>query len=150
MGLTACGTATETAAPAATTAAAAAETTAAPAAAETTAAPAAAGSTDKEICEQANKASESFKKAVLVFAQTVDEIPAADAKLMLTDFAKSLTKAAEGADGAVATAVKANADAALEAAAAKHPVEAADSAEAAKAGKDLNAACKAAGVTTNF
>ena len=144
MGLAACGEGTDTAAPAA-------ETTTAPAttAAEATTAAPAAGTADKAVCEQAEKAAKAFKKAVIVLAQS-GEIAATDAKAMLTDFANGLTKVAEGADGEVATAVKANADAARKAAGAKDPVEASDSPEAAKAGKELNAACKAAGVTTNF
>jgi hypothetical protein len=147
IGLAACGDDTETTASTATTTAPAAATTAA---AEATTEAAVAGKADKEICEQASKASDSFKKAVVVLARSGNDIAPADAKLLLTDFAKNLNKAAEGSDSKVATALKANADLALEAAAAKNPVEAADTPESAKAGKDLNAACKAAGVTTTF
>ncbi|MEU4689058.1 hypothetical protein [Actinoplanes sp. NPDC023714] len=155
LGLTACGSdsETETAAPAATTAAeattAAAEATSAAADPATTAA--SGGNADTVTCEQANKAAESFKKAVLTLAQSgAAEISPADAKAMLEDFATQLTKATEGASPELAAAVKANADAATKAAAAKDPGSAMDSPENVKAGQELNAACKAAGVETNF
>ncbi|GIF26584.1 hypothetical protein BJ973_001028 [Actinoplanes tereljensis] len=144
MGISACGDDADTAAGTSTTTVASA---AAPAAEATTAA--AAGVSDKELCEQANKAADSFKKAALTLAAAGD-IPVTDAKAMLTDFASTLTKLADSGDGAVATALKANADAALQAAGEPNPVEAADTPESEKAGKDLNAACKAAGVTTVF
>ncbi|GAA2623727.1 hypothetical protein [Paractinoplanes durhamensis] len=149
IALAACGQDTDTTAPAATAVAATPAAATSPAAPATSAA-AVAAKADKEVCEDATKAAESLKKAVLVLAQSGNEIAPADAKALLTDFANNLTKAGEGADGKVATAIKANADAARKAAAAKDPLTAADTAESAKAGKDLNAACKAAGVKTTF
>ncbi|RAK29786.1 hypothetical protein B0I29_117112 [Actinoplanes lutulentus] len=147
MGLAACGyeAATEVAAPA-TTATAAATT---PAAEPT--ATAIASKTDKELCEEANKAADSFKKAILVLAQSgASEIAPADAKAMLEDFAAQLTTASEGADSEVATAIKAQAAASEKAAQAKDPASALDSAETTNASKQINAGCKKAGVTTNF
>jgi hypothetical protein len=147
MTLTACGDATDTAAPAATTATVPAATTPA---VEATTAPPAEAKADKEVCEDAHKAAESLKKATVVLARSGTEISAADAKAMLTDFANSLAKATEGGDPKLTAAVRANVDAALAAAAAPDPMTSADTPEAAKAGKDLNALCKAAGVKTAF
>jgi hypothetical protein len=130
--------------PAATTAAAPAAT------AEATTPPAAAGSSDKEICEAANKANESLKKAMTTLFQTTGDISAADQKAMLTDLAKQLDKAAEGSDTAVAKAVRLISSQATEAAAAKDPTTALDTPESEKSGKALNAACKKAGVTTRY
>ncbi|WP_204294454.1 hypothetical protein [Actinoplanes campanulatus] len=148
MGLAACGddkaatTTAEPAKPAATSALPEAEAATAPAAA----APA-----DKVICEDANKASESFKKALLtIMKATGGDVPKKDAALMLSSFAADLEKAAEGSDTAVATALKTNAAEAAKAAKADDPVNAADTPEAAKAAKEFNAACKAVGVKTNL
>ncbi|MEV4274625.1 hypothetical protein [Actinoplanes xinjiangensis] len=131
--------------PAATTAAAPAATTAA-----TTPPPAAAGASDKEICEAANKANESLKKAMTTLFQTTGDISAADQKAMLTDLAKQLDKAAAGSDTEVAKAVQLISSQATEAAGAKDPTTALDTPESEKSGKALNAACKKAGVTTRY
>ncbi|BBH67797.1 hypothetical protein ACTI_44820 [Actinoplanes sp. OR16] len=64
---------------------------------------------------------------------------------MLTDFADDLTKASEGASPEMTAALKANIDAALDAAKDKDPGTALDTPETAKAGKELNALCKAPG-----
>ncbi|MBW6433691.1 hypothetical protein KZ829_08035 [Actinoplanes hulinensis] len=147
MGLAACGddkaatTTAEPAKPAATSALPEAEA----------AAPAAAAPADKVICEDANKAAESFKKALLtIMSTTGGDVPKKDAALMLSDFAANLEKAAEGSDTAVATALKTNAAEAAKAAKADDPVNAADTPESAKAAKEFNAACKAVGVKTNL
>ncbi|WP_433832810.1 hypothetical protein ACQP2E_17115 [Actinoplanes sp. CA-015351] len=149
MGLAACGdeAATEVAAPAAATTASA---TAATSAAEPTAT-AVASKTDKELCEEANKAVDAFKTAILTLAQSgAEEIAPADAKAMLEDFAAKLTTATEGADSEIATAIKAQIAASEKAAKAADPAAALDSEETAKSSKEINAGCKKAGVTTNF
>ncbi|WP_433789558.1 hypothetical protein [Actinoplanes sp. CA-252034] len=132
--------------PAATTAAAPAATT------EAAAPPAAAGLSDKEICESVNKVTDSMKTAMMTIAQATQggDIPVADQKAILTDMAKQLDKAVEGSDTEVAKAVKLISSQATEAAAAKDPTAALDNPESDKSGKALNAACKKAGVTTQF
>ncbi|MEU4560218.1 hypothetical protein AB0F72_17700 [Actinoplanes sp. NPDC023936] len=146
MSLAACGEETETAAATATTTA-----TASAAATEAAASAAPARNADTVTCEQAERAVKSFKNALLSLAQSgVTEISPTDAKAMLIDLADDLTKASEGASDEVAAALKANIDAALKASNDKDPATAIDSPETAKAGKDLNALCKAAGVETTF
>jgi hypothetical protein len=135
---------TTSAQPTATTAAAPAATT------EATTPPAAAALSDKEICEAANKASDSMKKAMETIYKTTGDLKPADQQTILADMAKQLDKATEGGTSEVAKAVKVISSQATEAAAAKDPTAALDNADSAKAGKDLNAACKKAGVTTNY
>jgi hypothetical protein len=133
-----------TAQPAATTAAAPAATT------ETTTPPAAAALSDKEICEAANKASDSMKTAMETLFKTTGDLTPKDAAAVLTDMAKQLNEAAAGSDTAVAKAATLIATQASEAAAAKDPTTALDNAESEKSGQALNAACKKAGVTTQY
>ncbi|WP_430782872.1 hypothetical protein [Actinoplanes sp. G11-F43] len=148
MGLAACGGGDEATSGAA---APAATTTSAAAPAATEAAPAADAPDDKAVCEAANKASDSLKKAMLTLMQNgAEDLPPSDMKLLLTDFAKSLNEAAGSSDSKAGAAVKLIATQSTEAAAAADPSKALDEDAATKAGKDLNAACKAAGVTTNF
>jgi hypothetical protein len=132
---------TTTAQPTATTAAATTEA-AAP--------PAAAAPSDKEVCEGANKASESMKDAMTTIYQTTGDLKPADQQTILADMAKQLDKAAGTSETEVGKAVKLIASQATEAAAAKDPTAALDTPESTKAGKALNAACKKAGVTTQY
>ncbi|MEU8241058.1 hypothetical protein AB0C07_22670 [Actinoplanes missouriensis] len=148
MTLAACGDDSEPAAPAATTATTPSATTVT---ADAAASAAPARNADTVTCEQAERAVKSFKNAILTLAQSgVTELSPVDAKAMLTDFADDLTKASEGAGPEMTAALKANIDAALTAAKDKDPGTALDSPETAKAGKELNALCKAAGVETTF
>ncbi|MDI6104727.1 hypothetical protein QLQ12_39670 [Actinoplanes sp. NEAU-A12] len=144
-GLAACGeekTATTTAPVATSPAAKPAASTAA------TTAPAAKAGSDKELCQAADKAEKDMKAAMLTITQTTGgELSAADAKAMLTGFSKSLTTAAAGSDSKVAKIMTTIGAQAAKAAAAKDPGTAADTPEAEKSGKELIAACKAAGVT---
>ncbi|MEV0900579.1 hypothetical protein [Actinoplanes sp. NPDC049802] len=146
MGLAACGddkatTAAEPPKPAATTAAEA----------QPTAEAAEAAPADKVICEDAAEAATSFKKALMTIMKTTGgDIPKKDAAVLLSEYAANLEKAAGSSDTAVAVALKANAAAAATAAGAADPATAADTPESAKASKDFNAACKAAGVKTNL
>lgn len=151
MGLAACGGGDETSDTAAPAAPAATTTTSAAAPAATEAAPAADAPDDKTVCEGANKAADSFKKAIMVFASSGSgEIPAADAKVMYQGFAKDLTAAAGGSTTEVGKAVTLIATQATTASESKDPVNDGDTPEAEKAGKALNEACKDAGVKTNF
>ncbi|BEL03082.1 hypothetical protein Q0Z83_012730 [Actinoplanes sichuanensis] len=117
---------------------------------EATTPPPAAALSDKEICEAANKASESMKDAMTTIFQTTGDISAKDSAAILADMAKQLDKAATGSDTEVGKAVQLIASQATEAAAAKDPTAALDTAESEKSGKALNAACKKAGVTTKY
>ncbi|SDS67786.1 hypothetical protein [Actinoplanes derwentensis] len=149
LGLTACG--DDEATSSAATPAAPAATSAQAATPEATSV-AAAEPADKVICEDAAKASDSFKKALLTLAQAGGngEIAPADAKLMLTDFGKHLTEAVAGSTTEVGKNAQIIADDATKAAAAADPISAVGAPESVKAGTALNAACKAAGVKTNF
>lgn len=165
MGLAACGedktstatapaatTATSAAAPATTSAAATPETTTPEATTpEATTAPATKAVSDKELCQAAAKAEKDLKAATLTIIQTTGgDLPAADAKAMLTDFAKALTTAAGGGDSKVATIMTTIGAQATKAAGAKDPATAADTPEATKSGKELTAACKAVGVKLTY
>jgi len=93
----------------------------------------------------------AFKDAALGLIQkTGGEIPAAEAKKMLTDLAADLTAAAGSSTTKASTTVKLIASQMTTAAGAADPITAGDTPEATKAGKEFNAACKAAGVTTHF
>ncbi|GIE34583.1 hypothetical protein Ait01nite_076280 [Actinoplanes italicus] len=150
MGLTACSDE-----PATTTTAdkpAAAATTTAAAAPETSTAPAAAALSDKELCQEAGKASDAMSKALttLIQANPSGDIPPADASAMLKDLANSLNKAAEGGTSEVAKGMQDIAAQSLKAAEAKDPTTALDTPESAKTGAAFNAACKKVGVTVKY
>ncbi|GAA1595362.1 hypothetical protein GCM10009828_020830 [Actinoplanes couchii] len=148
FGLTACG--DEKATTGGTEAAAPVASADAPKAEATTPA-AAAAPEDKVVCEEANKAGESFSKAFIALAKTTGgEVAPADAKLMMADFAKGLTEAAGTSTTEVGKNVLIIAAETTKATEAADPASAIDSPESGKASKALNAACKSAGVKTNF
>ncbi|KHD77390.1 hypothetical protein MB27_11645 [Actinoplanes utahensis] len=154
MGLAACGeeeksSSTATGAGATSAAAPAAEaTSAAPAATAVAAGPA---PSDKDLCTAAEKANVAFKKSAMDLIQkTGGEIPPAQAGKMLTDLAAGLTEAAGSSTTKAAATVKVIATQMTTAAGAADPITAGDTPEATKTGKEFNAACKAAGVTTHF
>jgi hypothetical protein len=150
MGLTACSEDAPTTTAADKPSAPAATTTAA--APETSTAPAAAALSDKELCQEAGKASDAMQKALmtLIQANPSGDIPAPDAAAMLKDLAASLTKAAEGGTSEVAKGMQEIAAQSLKAAEAKDPATALDTPESAKTGTAFNAACKKAGVTVKY
>jgi hypothetical protein len=117
---------------------------------EAAAPPAAAAPSDKEICESANKASESMKDAMTTIYQTTGDLKPADQQKVLADLAKQLDKAVGTSETEVGKAVKLISSQATEAAAAKDPTAALDTPESEKSGEALNAACKKAGVTTQY
>jgi hypothetical protein len=153
MSLAACGDdAAPTAAPtpavtaAPTTAATSAAASAAPSAVGT-----ASGSADRTLCASANKAGEAMKDSFVAAIQAGEQPTPAVLKKILLDFSDTVTTAAAAAgDSKVAAAVKQMAAQASKAAAAPNPIEAADNPVFVKAGSDLTAACKAAGVSVNF
>ncbi|WP_406069412.1 hypothetical protein [Micromonospora sp. NBC_01638] len=151
--LTACGdqdTATTAGStPPAPTAAAATSADASP-----TAAPASSVATgamsDKKLCETVKKASDEMKAEVLKAAMA-GEPSAADYKKILTELEQKLTTAAStGGDTKLVAALKEFGAQASKAAAAADPATAADNPAFEKAGKDITAACKAAGISVIF
>ncbi|MEU7973754.1 hypothetical protein AB0B48_17120 [Micromonospora sp. NPDC049089] len=147
--LAACGDADKATTAGSTTPAA---TSAAPSAVATSAAatpassPAAGAASDKELCESAKKVSDEMK-AELVKVATTGEASAADYQKILNDLDKKIAVVASTGDGKVATALRAFGAEAAKAAAAADPATAADNPAFEKAGKDISAACKAAGFT---
>jgi hypothetical protein len=109
------------------------------------------GKSDKELCESAKKVGDDMK-ATLIAAFKSDEEPSpAVFKKILTDLDEKVTTlASAGGDSKVATAMKQFGAQASKAAAAADPAGAADNAAFEKAGADLTAACKAAGVNVIF
>ena len=151
LALAACGGGDDTtAAPAPST-----TTAAAPAPSATSAAPSAAtggtgiGAGDKKICESANKAGEKMKDD-FVAAMTSGEPSPAKLKQILGELDSKLSAVAGDADTKVAAAAKQMAAEAEKAASAADPMDAAANSGFEKAGSDLTAACKAAGVKVNF
>ncbi|MGW1062821.1 hypothetical protein [Micromonospora rubida] len=105
---------------------------------------------DKKLCESAKKAGDDMKAQFVAAMQSGDPSPAVFKKI-LTDLDEKLTTlAATGSDGKVATALKQFGVEASKAAAAADPADAADNPAFEKAGADITAACKAAGVSVNF
>jgi hypothetical protein len=155
LALAACGGADETTAGSAPAASA---TTAASAAAPTSAAPAdsaGGGTSDKELCESANKAGEKMKKDFIAAFQASgggELPPAAELKKVLTELNDELSALAKSGaeDSKVVAALKTFGVEAAKAAKASDPATAADNPKFEKAGSDITAACKAAGVTVNF
>jgi len=148
LALTACG-GDETpaaSAPAATTAAA--DPAATTAAAEPAGAPA---PSDKKLCEDAEKAGKKMKTELIkVMSESQGEMPTAEVKKILAGLGDELAKVAAASDSAVGTAVKDFAAKSTEASSAADPVTASDNPAYEKSGKDLTAACKAAGVKVAF
>jgi hypothetical protein len=151
MALAACG---DDAAPIAapvTTVSVPAPTSAAASVAASAEAPSAGGSADQKLCTSANKAGEAMKDSFVAAVQAGGEPTPAALKKILLNFSDTVTTAAAAAgDSTVAAAVKKMAGEASKAAAAANPIEAADNPAFVKAGSDLTAACKAAGVSVNF
>ncbi len=153
--LAACGGADETTAGSAP---AASSTVAAPAAtpaASTPADSAAGGTSDKDLCESANQAGEKMKKDFIAAFQAAgggELPPAAELKKILTDMNDELsTLASSGAeDSKVVAALEKFGSEATKAAKSSDPATAADNPEFEKAGSDITAACKSAGVQVNF
>ncbi|MBM2621944.1 hypothetical protein JIG36_41230 [Actinoplanes sp. LDG1-06] len=128
-------------------------TSAQPAAETTTEAVAPAGDApaDKDVCEAAGKADKAMKAELIEALKASNGEPtAADYKKVLTGLATQLTTAVGSSETEVGKAVKAFVADATEAANAADPVTAADNPEFTKAGSDLTAACKTAGVTVNY
>ncbi|WP_181562476.1 hypothetical protein [Micromonospora noduli] len=129
-----------------------APTSAAPSAVATSAAatpassPAAGAATDKQLCEAVKKASDEMRTEMVKVATTGDA-SAADFKKILTGLEQKVTTVASTGDGKLADALRTFAAEAAKAAAAADPATAADNPAFEKAGKDVNAACKAAGVS---
>ncbi|MER7892933.1 hypothetical protein ABTX15_24235 [Micromonospora sp. NPDC094482] len=112
--------------------------------------PAAGGRSDKELCESAKKVGDDQKAALIAAMQSGEPSPA-DFKKILTEMSEQMaTLASAGGDSDVATAMSSFGAQASKAAAAADPVGAADNAAFEKAGADITAACKAAGVSVNF
>jgi hypothetical protein len=121
----------------------------APAPAETTAAAAAAPADDKAMCTAADKAAKAMTKEIVkLVGSGADPAPADYAKI-LNDMNAVLTATAKG-DGNVATAMKEVAAQSAKAATLPDPSAGAEDPAFEKAGKELTAACKAAGVKVNF
>ncbi|TDC40980.1 hypothetical protein [Micromonospora sp. KC213] len=120
----------------------------APAAAATASAVAADPASEKKLCEAAKKIGDE-SKAALVQAVTSGGDATAVMKKAYTDMAKGMadTAATAGPGSAVAPVLIAFG---TEVGKAAEDVAAADSPALEKAGKDVNAACKKAGVAINF
>ncbi|MFI0796916.1 hypothetical protein ACH4OY_30155 [Micromonospora rubida] len=154
MALTACsGEDTKTTAgstPSASTAPSSAAASASSAPSSTAAAGTTGGASDKKLCESAKKAGDDMKSQFVAAMQSGEPSPAVFKKI-LTDLDEKLTTlAATGSEGKVATALKQFGVEASKAAAAADPADAADNPAFEKAGADITAACKAAGVSVNF
>ncbi len=109
------------------------------------------GASDKELCQSAKKAGDEMKAALVAALKAgKDPSPALFRKILTELTEKVTTVAATGVDGKVVTAMNQFGVEAAKAAAAADPAEAADNPAFEKAGKDLAAACKAAGVTVTF
>lgn len=128
-----------------------APTSAAPSAVATSAAatsassPAAGAATDKQLCAAVKKANDKMR-AELVKVATTGDASAADFKKILTGLEQEVTTVAATGDGKLADALRTFGAEAAKAAAAADPATAADNPAFEKAGKDVSAACKAAGV----
>ncbi|WBB79618.1 hypothetical protein O7606_26320 [Micromonospora sp. WMMD882] len=130
-------------------------TSSAPSSAATTAssAPSAstAGASDKDLCESAKKAGDEMKAELVKAVSSGSEPTPAVFQKILTDLEKAVTGlAATGGDSPVATALKQFGVEAAKAASEADPAAAADNPAFEKAGADITAACRAAGVDVNF
>jgi hypothetical protein len=155
LALAACGGADETKAGSAP---AASSTVAAPAATPTSSTPAdsaAGGTSDQDLCESAHEAGEKMKKDFIAAFQASgggELPPVAELKKILTDLNDELSGlASAGAeDSEVVAALEKFGSEAAKAAKASDPATAADNPAFEKAGSDITAACKSAGVKVNF
>ncbi|GAA2216648.1 hypothetical protein ACFY2R_05495 [Micromonospora olivasterospora] len=106
---------------------------------------------DKDLCESAKKASDEMKTKLVAAVQAGKESDPAMFKEILTGLEQKFTTAvSSGGDSKVATAMKQFATEAGKAASAADPATAADNPAFEKAGADLTAARKTAGVTVNL
>ena len=146
--LTACGGKddTSTTAGSAPAASAPAPASASPAGGDT-----AGGANDKKLCESVRSAGEKMKSSLITALQAGEEPSPAVFKKILTDLDKEVTSLAEaGGDSEVGAALQKLGSEAAKAAKASDPAEAADNPEFEKAGTEITAACKSAGVDVNF
>ncbi|MFC3502049.1 hypothetical protein ACFOOK_13910 [Micromonospora krabiensis] len=106
---------------------------------------------EKVVCESAEKAGQEMKKALIAVVQSGKEPSAEVYRKILADLGDKLTSLLPaGGVGEVVGALTRFASEAGRAAAAADPATAADNPAFEKAGTDLTAACKAAGVKVNF
>lgn len=157
MALTACGGEETTTTAGSTPSASTAPTSAAASASSAPSPSAAAGATggtggtsDKKLCESAKKAGDDMKAQLVAALQSGEPSPAVFKKILTDLEGKMTTLASSGGDSKVATALKRFGVEASKAAAEADPANAADNPAFEKAGADITAACKAAGVSVNF
>ncbi|MEU6074221.1 hypothetical protein [Micromonospora sp. NPDC047074] len=106
---------------------------------------------DKKLCESAKKASDEMKAELVAIVGSGKEPSSADFKKILTGLEQKVTTlAAAGGDSKVAAALTKFGAEATKAAAAADPAQAADNPAFEKAGADITAACKKAGVSIIF
>ncbi|MEO3748552.1 hypothetical protein [Plantactinospora sp. B5E13] len=131
---------------------AAAPSASAPASSAPASAPAGAATGDKELCESVKKAGEEMMDAFVAAFTSGNEPDSAELKKVLTDLSKELETlaASGGADSKVVAALKGFGAEASKAASAADPMTAAENPAFEKAGSEITAACKTAGVTVNF
>ncbi|MEU4570822.1 hypothetical protein [Micromonospora sp. NPDC023956] len=109
------------------------------------------GTGDKEICTSVKEIGNDMKASLVTALQADQAAAPAAFRKVLTDLEGKLTAlAATGGDTAVTTAIRAFTTEAAKAAKAADPATAADNPAFEKAGTDLTAACKKAGVEVNF
>ena len=109
------------------------------------------GANDKKLCESVRTAGEKMKSSLITALQSGEEPSPAVFKKILTDLDKEVTSLAEaGGDSEVGAALQKLGSEAAKAAKASDPAEAADNPEFEKAGTEITAACKSAGVDVNF
>ena len=104
---------------------------------------------DKKLCEAAGKADKAMRGELVKVVQS-GKFDTASMQRILGGLADEMTAAAGEGDSKVATTMRQFAAQANEAAKAADPATAADNPAFEKTGKDLTAACKAAGVTLSF
>ncbi|WP_433344212.1 hypothetical protein [Micromonospora sp. CA-111912] len=155
MALTACGggedtTTTAGSTPSASTAPSSAAASPSSAPPSTAATGATGGTSDKKLCESAKKAGDDMKAQLVAALQSGEPSPATFKKILTDLEGKMTTLASTGGDSKVATALKQFGVEAAKAAAAADPANSADNPAFEKAGADITAACKAAGVSVNF
>ncbi|MFY1703477.1 MULTISPECIES: hypothetical protein [Micromonospora] len=128
-------------------------TSAAPAASSPAPAAPADPASDKEVCEEAAKASTEMKQAIMKIAMDSGNDPSADdAKKVMTELAQKMSAAAAtgSPDSPVVTALTAFNAEVTKAASAADPATAIDNEAIEKASKDLGTACEKAGVKATF
>ncbi|RGC66478.1 hypothetical protein C5N14_24070 [Micromonospora sp. MW-13] len=155
LALAACGgedtASTAGSAPSASTAASSAATSVSSAPSSTAAAGTTGGASDKKLCEAAKKAGDDMKAELVAALKSGNEPSPAMFKKILTALDEKVTAlASTGGDSKVAIALRKFGAEAAKAASATNPADAADNPAFEKAGADITAACKAAGVSVTF